>query len=501
MPSIRFGRLRTTLAFACLLIVLSAPPVAAAHGTTPGATAVARSGTTTCGAATGASYVAAAESGNLSLETFVAPGEAYDRLADASALETARRTGTLTPADGGIDRKWVEEVVAYHDVIVHRIALNGSASGLLDRLDESSPSEDFRGLAASDDVDFEYRGATACPPELALNASVDRGAVRVVPDRADDTLYLVLDTDRLLFHPLGGGEPTTDTYVKGHHGISFGLRAESGLVPENRTVANDYQVEDADAAFAGRTEGLLRLSPTDDETVRGRTLLAPGSEVSLSLRPLTANASPVTGTATVDRSREFAAGIDLSDASDGAVYTVELRGGSRPVRLEGGATLVVVGNASGAVVDARDQSSEGKIFYGPSLTTTDGGFAVVRNASGGFVGASEHLNPGATSTKIGLAPDLAEDQTVTVIVYRDANGNEAFDDADVPYRANGTVVQDTAAVRVERRPKTTTTSASSSTATFRPASSTATPGQPGFGVTVALIAVIAAGLLATKRRG
>lgn len=504
MPSKRHVA-RILLVVACLTASLAGPGVAtatASEGASPQAETYARSDVTTCGSGVRSTAesadVAADGSGNLLLDTFVAPGADYDRLTDADALATAREAGTLTPASDGVDLTWEDELVAYRDVIVHRIALNGSATGLFDRLaaqERGSLTENFRALAAGDDVEFEYIGATACPPELALNASIERGAFRVVPDRENDALFLVLDTDRLLFHPLGGGEPTTDTFVRGHHGLTLTLRESSGLVARNVTVESHYDVADAKVAFTAPHEGFVQVSLAENQTVRGRTTLAPGSEVEVALHPYTANGGVVTATATVNRSREFAAKFDLTNVSSGTTYAAAVTRVTEPPVVEAGATLVAVGNATAALVDASDYNSTRLVStISPiPVTTTDGGFVAVHNASGDLLGVTEYLEPGATTARPELSPQLVEDQTVTVTVYHDANGNREFDDADVPYRVNGSAVRDAAVVRIEddSLPTTTTAKPTTTTVAMQTTTGSPVPGVPGFGVGATVVALAA----------
>lgn len=451
-----------------------------------------------CSAGSAALVSSGAEGDGLSLETFVAPEREYDALRNASAFHAARESGTLTPADAGVDRTHGERVVAYRDVVVHRLSLNGSATGLLDRLAarEGSPTANFRALAAGDDLSVEYRGATACPPELALNASLDRGAIRAVPDRPNDTLYLAFDTDRLLFHPLDDGEPTTDTFVKGHHGFGLTLRAESGLVSEDATVGADYRVEDAGASFVSRRDGLVEVEAERRQRLRGRTTLAPGSELTVRLHPLDATGDPFAANATVNRSRAFTATFDLSNAS-GDLFAVGVAGITDPPVVEGGATLVAVGDATGAVVTASDQRSDGTVFYGPALTTTDGGFAVVRDGAGDLVGVSEFHAAGARVAQVDLSPPLTGEQTVTVTLYRDVDGDGAFGDADVPYRVDGDPVRDTATVEVERDRRTPTVTEDSppsgeTTSTTEPTRTPSASAAPGFGPLAALLALVVA---------
>lgn len=476
---------------------------------------------------------------NVSVTTWVAPASAHDELRNASAVADAVDAGRVTSLDPE------DPTVATTDLAVHRIELNGSATDLLDRLtaqDRGSPTANFRALVQGEGVAFRYSGPSACPPRLALNETVERGALWVVPDRANESLWVVADVDELVYYALRSDTEFApdDRWDWGHHGVSLALRRSSGLVGANVTAESHYEAEDPRATFLARSEGLVRLSAGGNRTVRGRTTVAPGTEIRVQLRPVEAPTDRLNATTTVNRTGGFAAAFDLSGVDDGALYTVRVAGMERDEDFRR-TTLVAVGNATGAAVHAGTPESEGLSLDDVSAATTHGGFAVVRNASGGVVGVSEYLDPGAASPKPDLRPPVRTNQTVTVALYRDANGNRTFDPDDEPYRANGSVVRDTANVTIEGEPPevpttatpvttttlvTTTTvtptttdgrtTAGATSATERPAGTEATPNEgattaktttaettgttvPGFGPAVGAIAVLLA-LAAFGRR-
>lgn len=514
MPSTATGHAALVVTVACLLAVAVAPAVASPAGSTANVPAGNAPRATTC-APDAPSSVAAPDDDRLPVETLVAPRGSYDRLTNASAIAAARRAGRLTNATAGVDRTPEERVVAIRDVVVHRVALDGSGSDLLDRLtgeDRDSPTAEFRALSAGGELELRYWGPTACPPELALNASVDAGAFRVVPDRENGSLYLVLDIDRLRFYPPGGDGPTTEPVMRGTHRFSLTV-ATTNDSTGTRTASGEYGVVGGSVSLAGRHDGLVRVAPGANRTVAGQTTRAPGSELRLTLRPVDGATRVRSATVTVNESRGFLSGFDLGNAS-GAVFRVEATDAAgEPVLVPG--TLVAVGDAAAAVVDLSNQTTDGTILYGPSVTTTHGGFVTVRNESGRFLAVSDYVPPGRAAVQIDLATPLRGNDTVTVTVYRDVNGNRAFDDADVPYRSNGTVVSDSAAVTHEpvdgatpasTEATTTATPASPSPypttvprTTERPPVVTTTERTPGFGVVVAAAALALAGVVARRR--
>jgi hypothetical protein len=495
----------------------------------PPAVDVPAAAATDCAAAGGSADARTDGPSDVTVDSFAAPGGAYDRLDDAGAIAAARADGTVTPVEDGPARGEDHPAVAYRDVVVHRVVLEGDATGLLDRLtdgEDGPPTDTFRSLAASDAIAVEYTGTFLCVRDrLRLNASIDRGAVRVVPDRANRTAYLVLDVDRLTFRDAGGNNPASERHVTGPHDLSLTLRESSEFAARNVTASSEYEVVEAEVAFAGRHAGLVRLPADGNRTVHGRTSLAPGSRLGVRLHPLTADASTVATTATANRTGAFGARFDRAALPEGA-YAVSVAGVTDPPAVEAGASLVAVGNASTALVAVSDEVTDGTTLYGPTVSTTDGGFVVVRGPDGERRGASEYVAPGATATRLELSPPLETNGTITATVYRDADGDRAFDaDTDVPYHTNGSVVRDSAFVHLDRDPtpaptasptpadrndqetgreSTGTEGTSGNTTTTAPPPGTTTgPAESvplrGFGLPAAALAVALLGLVQIRR--
>lgn len=469
-------------------------------------------------ACAGVASSAASDEGaeNVSVRSFVAPGRTFDALRTASALREYRANGTLSPANVGVDRTWEDGVVAMRDVAVVRFGLNGSATGLLDRLaaqDADSTTANFVELLAEPGFEFQYWGASACPPELALNASVENGAFRVVADRTNDSLSLVLDVDRLLFDAPGGEEPTRDTYVKGHNRVSLTLRGSTGLVSDDATVRQGYRLDDARVAFDEGFDGLARVG-AGNWTLAGTTTLAPETRLRIVLHPYTASGDAVPVTVTVDEDRRVVAPLPSNALDRNATYRVTVPTLADQENDRDVPVLLAVGNATAAAVEAENVTTTGEVYYGPPVTTTDGGFVVLWNQFGLIVGVSDYLLPGRTTVQPELSPALRENQSVTAVVYRDVNDNRRFDSADEPYRVNGTPVRDTAFVRIhpDESRETTTSAQKTSTNVVGTATGTVTsmvsdPADepdtstgptPGFGTVAAVVALLAA-LLVLRR--
>lgn len=419
-----------TLLVALLAVATLAAPVAGLDsptGTTP-------RDRTTCGSGavvSDATDAPTAANASISATTLVAPAGTDDRLRNASAIAAAREAGWLTPVG--------DERVASDDVVVHRFALDGGATGLLDGFvatNRTRPTAAFLALVRRPGVDFDYvGGVTNCPDEVAPNATAERGALRVVPDRDDGRLYVVVDPDRVVLRPVG--EPTTEIGTLWYFRASLALSPESGLVGTAVGATAEFDVRDRIVTLQ---TNVVHVSAGRDRTVAGTTTVAPGTDLRVRLRPLDDATETPAATATVARNGTFAARFDLSGVGQ-AVYEVRVPGVER---VDPGRPLVVVGNASAAAIHQAALTPDGRSLA-LWATTTHGGLLVVRNASGGVVTRVSYPQPGTLLAEVPL-PTAVSPNGTTVVAYRDVDGDRRFGGADRPYRTNGTVVRTTAAV-------------------------------------------------------
>lgn len=417
------------LLVALLAIAALAAPVAGLDGpagTTPRDRA-------TCGSGAVVSDAPTATNASISATTLVAPSGTDDRLRNASAIAAAREAGWLTPVGDGR--------AASDDVVVHRFALEGAATGLLDGLvatNRTRPTAAFLALVRRPGVDFDYvGGVTNCPDEVALNATAERGALRVVPDRDHGRLYVVADLDGAVFDPYGTRGRTTDVGEWGYYRASLALSPESGLVGTAVGATAEFDVRDRAATLP---RSVVHVSADRNRTVAGTTTVAPGTDLRVRLRPLDDATETWAATATVARNGTFAARFDLSGVGQ-AVYEVRVPGVER---VDPGRPLVVVGNASAAAIHQAALTPDGRSLA-LWATTTHGGLLVVRNASGGVVTRVSYPRPGTLLAEVPLPTSVSPNGT-TVVAYRDVDGDRRFDGADRPYRTDGTVVRATATV-------------------------------------------------------
>lgn len=325
---------------AVLVVVLSTTPVVAATGVQgPPGERVAT--TVTDGCTGGVDATTANGTTDVSIDALVAPGFAYDRLRNASAVAAAMDEGILVTAP--------ENSVAEGDVAVHRIELSGNATGLMDRLaaqQRGSPTANFQALVETDGINFGYIGPSTCPPEMALNETIDRGALRVVPDRRTDTLYVLVDVDEAVYER--DGERSTEKWVLQMHHMKLTLQPSSGLVSREVSARDHYDVERARATFSeAGDDSHLSLDAAPERTVGGRTNVAAGRNLTVDLA--FEDGSTMTRTVTVhvhhdewDPYRQYHATFDLSNVTGGTEVEVIVRDGEAVV----GRTTGTVGTAS-----------------------------------------------------------------------------------------------------------------------------------------------------------
>jgi PGF-CTERM protein len=180
-----------------------------------------------------------------------------------------------------------------------------------------------------------------------------------------------------------------------------------------------------------------------------------------------------------------------------------------------------------ASVTIADQSSEGETVVVEEVTLHDGGFVTIHDGSllEGAVfdsvrGSSEYLAPGThTDVEITLDAAYEGDGTVIAMPHTDSNGNEAYDfvdaegAADGPYVAAGGAVVHAASLSVDEGDsmddgsdaQTTEETMSDGDDDEMAAGEGATDdgaesdGQPGFGVALAVLAVLGSVLLLRRR--
>jgi len=298
-------------------------------------------------------------------------------------------------------------------------------------------------------------------------------------------------------------------------------------------------------------DGDMHLRAASKQTIAGETNVAPGTQITVRVRGSDTGSPFIEPLETsVEADGTFVASGDFSHRAAGTNYTIEVR--------QDGTTLsdTVEGRfraGSSASVTFDDQGSDGQSVTVDSVTTSDGGFVAIHrdDAAGDIVGTSDYVESGSESNvEITLDEPLTDSAQLTAVVHQD-DGDSSFNVADdEAYTEAGSAVADTANITFEEasdattataevtpRPQETTTPSVETTTpsvettapgeTTTPSVETTAPGEttappeetppgettappgettattsgdgPGFGLLVALVALLAAALLGRRR--
>ena len=469
--------------------------------------------------ATNATRVSGTDHRNLTV--LVAPGSALSELQGASAIGNYSATVTLRPRP------------TLADTMLVRVSAPGLADAVAAQPGNTTTAR-FFALLESDRASLTmYEVApTEEGPFKALDVS-DPDAVRVVPGEGD-RFDLVTDPTALNGtldrngdeRPDEGGESvgmeTFDTYQ-----FNFTVDGRSTLkaisvFPTVVTLAPDQPNDQP------------RVFPAANQTIRGQTTLAPGTQLDIELVVRGEQGFTQRRTVTVaNRSlSEFAAVFDLQEAVGANNISVVARLDGTPIGATDGRIL-----ALSARLIAPDRSPDRETLRITRANLSQGGFAIVRPVGSDRIVGKRYLTPGRhDGVSVSLLQGIRAD-ALNVTLYVDFDGDRRFDDdgTDRPYRnALGPVssivsLEDPATpvptpvpTTTTRPPTTTTLSSTTTTAsTTGPPETTADPDPvtgpqrngtttftpytftvrsgPGFGVGAALAALALLGLLAWRR--
>ncbi len=352
---------------------------------------------------------------------------------------------------------------------------------------------------------------------------------RVVSDPATDTYYVVLGTPRAF---AGHGGPHARSAVELGDRLHVEVRAQAA---RGTPAAANATVEFVERDTVLDTGPGSRLSPAPNGTLRvtGRTRLRSGERLVVRANGSSGAVEPVSRRAVVGPDGRFSATFDLSGVPAGTRFAVAVLADGRTADV----ALGVVGRVASVWFDGRSGLEHPvRSVTLAAVETTHGGFVAVHRggADGRVVGASRYLPPGKHArVVVPLRRPVVPNATLVAVAYRDGDGDGAFDDTDPAY-PNGTP---TAVARFTARGEVTVATATPTAATTpapgatrsipetppstsQSSPSTGTPGRPtasrtrtasatrtggdgtvpGFVGSLAVLALVAAGLLVARRR-
>ncbi|MFB6269804.1 MAG: PGF-CTERM sorting domain-containing protein [Halobacterium sp.] len=215
------------------------------------------------------------------------------------------------------------------------------------------------------------------------------------------------------------------------------------------------------------------------------------------------------------------------DTDGDEAYTFVESGGENdgPFVANGGAVVDTAKASVNAVTVISDQESDGSTVVVDSVTLADGGFVTIHDGSltEGAVfdsvrGTSQYLAPGThENVEIQLDSELSGETTVFAMAHRDTDGDQTYTFVeseganDGPYVASGAPVMSSATVSAPAMTTTTesmqTTEAMDTTEMMdtteqmdETTENESGGGAPGFGLALALVAVVGAALLALRKQ-
>jgi PGF-CTERM protein len=443
--------------------------------------------------------------------------------------------------------------VAEEDLVVFQLTEMSGLEGALTEEGSDDAFDQFIGIhqdangntdaledAVSFDIEQSNPGANESPVAISAEAGLNADGGQVVADPANDTYYAVVDMQDVanLVQNIDTDDRFDVTFEVNNYSVNSSF---TGLVETtdddgdfvDEEVTDGFTFVEADATVDGSQNG-LNLGANENVTVSGTTNVAPGTELTVRVESETGQESSFVRapTVTVTPNGTYSTTVDLAAAVEGTDFTVEIqRSGNALEDVDG--TITGPPEVNSLVV--ADQETAGRTVVVDEVNLSDGGFLAVHRGgpTGEVIGASSFIPAETTRTNvaIGLNTQLTETTDVFVMPHRDTNANQEYEfpGADGPYTVNDTSDQpagqlitlqvggepvdtpteteqpDTPTETEQPDTPTETEQPDTPTETEQPDTETETTtttgdGSPGFGVMVSIVALVAAALLALRRR-
>ncbi|WP_257297823.1 BGTF surface domain-containing protein [Haloarchaeobius sp. FL176] len=425
-----------------------------------------------------------------SLNTWTIPGNANldvnnDGDVDGEDVTAGINASVITESDD----------IASGDYLVHEL----EASGLSGFGNVLAVANSDSGLAG--DVSLTVTEADPARNFAPRTVSLSSENTDVIAPFGADTYYLVSDTDDLTAERDGR---TFDSLV-GHGDYVANLTVAKGpLAGSQQTVTTEFQVIERSTSIDVNDEDMVVVESDSAQTISGESTLAPGTKINFRL-PGTDADSGVSfleqGSATVQPDGTWSFEANFSDVSVNSTFSVNARVAGSTVATADG---MVTEAAAPASFEVSDLSAPGTVTVGDEVTAT----ATVANNGG---------TEGTTTVEFTFGGDVVDSREVTLAPGESKTVEFSIAaDVDAGTYTHGISAGDssrTAEITVEAEstptPTETATPTPTETATPTPtATQTDTPtdtesddgGQPGFGIGVALVALMGAALLALRRQ-
>jgi PGF-CTERM protein len=355
--------------------------------------------------------------------------------------------------------------------------------------------------------------------EEAETVSLDNFELRTIDDgeptmeRSENRILAIADTDNAAFEAGQDYQAVLEVDA-----------SENPYYDENVEVTETVSIVPRDVSVDTGGSDTIRVQAVSSATISGTTSVADGTPVTVTVRSTNPEVPLLRSQTTTAQDGTFSATFNLSDAQPGQELSVTVREGQGAfTSVDGVATQAANVDASAASI-----TDSGEVISGISAFLPNAGFVTIHDSTlqDGAVlesvrGTSKYFGPGQVNDISIRLDDPYQGGTHTIIAmaHRDTDGDAVYDfvtsegTTDGPYVLDGSAVTGSAEVEVSTPTPTTTTPTTTpptTTPTTTPPTTTPTPtpttttsdggGVPGFGVAVALVALLAAALLATRRR-
>ncbi|NHN48737.1 PGF-CTERM sorting domain-containing protein [Halostella sp. JP-L12] len=436
------------------------------------------------------------------------------RSTDELTIGTAPGSEDFSEASDVVSAISDDNSVAEGDYIVHEL----DASGLAGIAAENDGL--FNAIANNGNITLTVEQDRQRPNRPQKELTLGSQNTTIYSDTANDSYYIVVDSEQLNNIDVDDGSYTTTLTVG----------EETVLASSDEEVSDSFNLVEPTA-----TVQPPEVEANAGQTIQGQSSLAAGSQVTIRVQSQSsANPFLLEQRATVQDGGSFSADFDFSEAEEGTNFTVDVRESGSSLLDE--AQAGTVGEAQPAQISySGGISDDGTVVTVDEVFLPNGGFVTVHDetlvseddAFGSVLGTSEYLEAGQHSdVQVELDGALNESQTLIPMAHQDTNDNQEYDfvdsegEEDVPYTdENDEAVLDSADVEVgdsgedneTTTEDTTTETTTEETTTEETTTTEATDGdgdgdsdndggQPGFGISVAIVALIAAALLALRRQ-
>lgn len=483
------------------------------------------------------------------LEKDVATLELQERNTEGVSIHTMPKASDYELSDIKENATPADEV-AQGDLLVVEV----HASGVYANLDNDTTGADLEnGSAFADANGFEFALIDEDPGLNAPPTSYDiSNAKDVVVDSDDNRFYVVFDTRDYTFDDVDEGHPLTAHFNMTQDNAYIEDEDEADAQSANATfdaVERDFDYDNLN------DEDVVEATNSEESVISGTTTAAPGTEVTVNVRSTNAAPNPFTLSETVEVQSDgtVEATFNMSEYEAGQNFTVAVRDVA-PSRQDG--TLVSAGpadyNVSLTVEDTGGEPIEGASVSvdGEEYETgadgqveavlTENSTYSVEASADGYLPSSQDVTVTEDETAFTMTLEEEPTEYTTDVEVVDADGNAVADatvtvdgdtyttDADgmasvtltegdydfsvsaegfesnsvsQTVDADGTVSVELTAEQTETPTDTPdeNTTDENETNTTPTDTDSSTDGQPGFGVVVALIALVGAALLAYRR--